>query len=137
MLMPSWQNSARSHRGCPTASTSSAPVPFRRPHQFTRSSSRYSTKYLKKISKNKSMSEIKTLADQLRSRMAQPDTPPVEQPVSRKKSPKAAVVPQIVELLRAYELNDHKSMVHVRFDAKTAQVLHNFKMATGVEVTRL
>lgn len=83
------------------------------------------------------MSEIKTLADQLRSRMAQPDTPPVEQPVIRKKSPKAAVVPPIVELLRAYDLNDHKSMVHVRFDAKTAQVLHNFKMATGVEVTRL
>jgi len=28
-------------------------------------------------------------------------------------------------------------MVHVRFNRQTAQMLHHFKMATGVEVTRL
>jgi hypothetical protein len=84
------------------------------------------------------MNQIKTLADQLRDRMAKPDTPlPEEKPVIKKKAAKAEIVPPIVEQLRAYDLNDHKSMVHVRFDGSTAQTLHHFKMATGIEVTRL
>ncbi len=81
------------------------------------------------------MNEIKTLADQLRSRMAKPDTPEVVKP--KKKSTKPAITPPIVELIRGYDIKDHDSMVHVRFDRQTAQMLHHFKMATGVEVTRL
>ena len=84
------------------------------------------------------MNEIKTLADQLRSRMVKPDTPEPEKPVPvKKKEAKPATVPAIVEQLRAYDINGHKSMVHARFDAQTAQMLYHFKMATGVEVTRL
>ena len=81
------------------------------------------------------MNEIKTLADQLRSRMSKPDTPEKVKP--KKKSGKLAITPPIVDLLRGYNIKDHDSMVHVRFDRQTAQMLHHFKMATGVEVTRL
>jgi len=81
------------------------------------------------------MNEIKTLADQLRSRMAKPDTPEKVKP--KKKSGKLAITPPIVDLLRGYDIKDHDSMVHVRFNRQTAQMLHHFKMATGVEVTRL
>ena len=83
------------------------------------------------------MNQIKTLADQLRDRMAKPDTPlPEEKPV-KKKAVKPEIIPPIVEQLRAYDLSENKSMVHVRFDGATAQTLHHFKMATGIEVTRL
>lgn len=83
------------------------------------------------------MNQIKTLADQLRDRMAKPDTPlPEEKPV-KKKAMKPEIIPPIVEQMRAYDLSEHKSMVHVRFDGTTAQTLHHFKMATGIEVTRL
>jgi len=83
------------------------------------------------------MNQIKTLADQLRDRMAKPDTPlPEEKPI-KKKAVKTEMVPPIVEQLRGYDLKDHKSVVHARFDAATAQTLHHFKMATGIEVTRL
>ena len=81
------------------------------------------------------MNEIKTLADQLRSRMAKPDTP--EKTKTKKKSGKMTVTPPIVEVIRGYDIKEHDSMVHVRFDRQTAQLLHHFKMATGVEVTRL
>lgn len=83
------------------------------------------------------MNQIKTLADQLRDRMAKPDTPQAEEKPVRKKTAKPDSVPPIVEQLRGYDISDHKSMVHVRFDGATAQTLHHFKMATGIEVTRL
>jgi len=83
------------------------------------------------------MSEIKTLADQLRSRMAKPDIP--EKPVAapKKKAAKPKDTPAIVDALRAYDLTGHKTLVHGRFDAQTAQLLHQLKMATGIEVTRV
>ncbi|MFS2185625.1 hypothetical protein ACCC92_03065 [Mucilaginibacter sp. Mucisp84] len=83
------------------------------------------------------MNQIKTLADQLRDKMAKPDTPlPEEKPV-KKRTAKPEAIPPIVEQLRAYDLSDHKNAVHARFDGATAQTLHHFKMATGIEVTRL
>ncbi|TSJ39725.1 hypothetical protein FO440_18480 [Mucilaginibacter corticis] len=73
------------------------------------------------------MNKMKTLADQLRDRMAKPDTPlPGEKPTA-----------PVIESLRAYDMNGHKSVVHSRFDEATARTLHHFKMATGVEVNRL
>jgi len=83
------------------------------------------------------MSEIKTLADQLRSRMAKPDTPQKPTPAVKKKAAKPAVIPAIIDQLRAYDLTGHKTLVHGRFDAQTAQLLHHLKMATGIEVTRV
>ena len=77
------------------------------------------------------MSEIKTLADQLRRKMGKPDPP------ANEKKTKPAEVVQILELLRAFDIAGNKSLVHARFDGQTAQMLHHFKMATGIEVTRL
>lgn len=83
------------------------------------------------------MNQIKTLADQLRDKMAKPDTPLPDEKTVKKKTVKADMIPPIIEQLRGYDLSDHKSMVHARFDSATAQTLHHFKMATGIEVTRL
>ena len=83
------------------------------------------------------MSEIKTLADQLRSQMAKPDTPPAGKAPSKKKPAPADTAAPILELLRACDLSGHKSMLHARFDTATAQMLHHFKMATGIEVNRV
>ena len=84
------------------------------------------------------MSEIKSLADQLRSKIAKPDTPAVaEAPAEKKKEKRTAIVPPIVELLRAYDLADHKNMLHVRFETQTAQMLYHLKMATGIEVNKV
>ncbi len=82
------------------------------------------------------MNEIKTLADQLRNRMAKPDTPQ-RTTAPKKKAAKPSEIPQIIELLRGFDINGNKSLVHARFDRQTAQMLHHFKMATGIEVTRL
>ena len=83
------------------------------------------------------MSEIKTLADQLRSRMAKPDTP--EKPVAtqKKKTGKPSETPPVIEQIRALDIEGNKTLVHARFDAQTAQLIHHLKMATGIEVTRL
>jgi len=84
------------------------------------------------------MSEIRSLADQLRSKIGKPDTPVThEVAAEKKKEKKAAVIPPVIELLRAYDLADHKSMVHIRFENHTAQMLHHLKMATGVEVNKV
>jgi hypothetical protein len=83
------------------------------------------------------MSEIKTLADQLRSRMAKPDTPAQPVAAPKKKAAQPKEPPAIIGALRAYDLNGHKTLVHGRFDAQTAQLLHQLKMATGIEVNRV
>lgn len=86
------------------------------------------------------MDEMKTLADQLRSQMKQPGEPQENHsPVNNSaQSPEAPTKdPTILELLRAFDNSDHKSMVHVRFDAKTLRTMNQFKMATGVDVTKL
>lgn len=42
----------------------------------------------------------------------------------------------ILKALLAYDNSDNKSMVHVRFDKQTVDIMNKFKMATGVDVTR-
>lgn len=90
------------------------------------------------------MSEMKSLAEQLRSQIAKPaanDAPaktrPKENKIIKPESHGPPPVPKLIQELQAYDNSDHKSMVHVRFDAQTAQMLAHFKMATGVEVTRV
>lgn len=83
------------------------------------------------------MNEMKTLADQLRSKMSKPDTPEKEKTPAKKKSNEPAETPQIVDSLRGYDITGNKSLVHARFDAQTAQLLHHFKLATGIENTRV
>lgn len=84
------------------------------------------------------MNEIKSLADQLRNRIAKSDAPAVEKPPPQKKKEKKALEsPPILDKLRAYDLADNKSMIHVRFENPTAQLLHHLKMATGIEVNKV
>jgi hypothetical protein len=94
------------------------------------------------------MSDIKSLADRLRSKMNKPAVESLTGSKGKKdktanakevnpKSNAPPQIPAILEEIRAYNYTDHKSMVHVRFDAKTLQVMNQFKMATGVDVTRL
>lgn len=69
------------------------------------------------------MNEIKSLADQLRTNINQQAKPPP--------------VPEILERIRKYDNRDHKSLMHIRFDAGTIKTLNQFKMATGIDVTKL
>lgn len=69
------------------------------------------------------MSEIKSLADQLRTNINQQAKPPP--------------VPEILQHIRKYDNRDHKGLMHIRFDAATITMMGQFKMATGVDVTKL
>ncbi len=84
------------------------------------------------------MSEIRSLADQLRSRIAGNGTEaPVRSPPEKKKTKDPEADVAILDLLRAYDLTGHKSMVHVRFEGPTAQMLQHLKLATGIEVNKV
>jgi hypothetical protein len=82
------------------------------------------------------MTKITSLADEIRNRIAQPSDAQ-EQPKAHKPKKQKAEEAEILQLIRAYDNANHKSLVHVRFDEKTVQTLNHFKMATGVDVTRL
>ncbi|MDB5086728.1 MAG: hypothetical protein JWR09_722 [Mucilaginibacter sp.] len=43
----------------------------------------------------------------------------------------------VLRSLFAYDNSNHKSMAHIRFDANTIDLINKFKMATGVENTKL
>lgn len=82
------------------------------------------------------MAKITSLADEIRQRIAQPE--PVVKPEAKPKTKKgAAAEAEIMQLLRAFDNSGHKSLVHVRFDAQTVKTLNHFKMATGVDLTKL
>jgi alpha/beta superfamily hydrolase len=83
------------------------------------------------------MNEIKTLADQLRSRMAKPDIPDNNLKAEKKKRAKPPDTPAIVEQLRTLDVSANKTLIHARVDTQTAQLIHHLKTATGIEVTRL
>lgn len=83
------------------------------------------------------MNEIKTLADQLRSRMAKPDTPEKTKKPEKNKATKPPDIPVILEQLRALDISANKTLIHARVDSQTAQLIHHLKTATGIEVTRL
>ena len=82
------------------------------------------------------MSEMKSLADKLRSSISEPVNAPVVKKLTKAKAQKQPD-PDILAQIKAYDTTGHKSMVHARFDAKTAQMLSHFKMATGVENTKI
>jgi len=95
------------------------------------------------------MNNIKSLADQLRIKMAAPDIPLTQGKNGKKKlgaaksssptdqSDSHQLSADILQDINLYDNSNHKNMVHVRFDEKTAQLLNHFKMATGVEITKL
>ena len=73
------------------------------------------------------MSEIKSLADKLRNNINQQAAPEI-----KNKPP-----PEILQRIRKYDNRDHKGLMHIRFNAETIKLLNQFKMATGVDVTKL
>jgi len=75
------------------------------------------------------MKEIKSLADQLRSHINKQEAP--------KLAAKAPEIPEILKRIRAYDNRHHKGLMHIRFDSDTIKLLNQFKMATGVDVTKL
>lgn len=74
---------------------------------------------------------MKSLADQLREELIKPATKQVKH---RTAKPPAA---GIIEAIKSYDNADHKTMVHVRFDSRTADLMNKFKFAAGVDVTKL
>jgi|GEM_PF-2629973 len=80
------------------------------------------------------MSELKSLADQLRNKIANKEAPIKPEPQKKKKPEEPAA---ILEALRTYDLADHDSMIHVRFENPTATLLHHLKRATGIEVNKV
>jgi len=79
------------------------------------------------------MSELKSLADQLRNKINSPK----EAPPAKKITKQTEAAPVILDALRAYDLAGHDSMLHVRFENPTAALLHHLKRATGIEVNKV
>ncbi len=80
------------------------------------------------------MAKITSLADEIRSRIAQPPEPAAASPATKKPATSEA---EILQQLKAYDNADHKTLVHVRFDKQTVRTLNQLKLATGIDVTRL
>jgi len=83
------------------------------------------------------MGNMKSLADQLREELGRPGAKTEKAVKSEKKAKLKEVNYPILEAIKNFDSSLHKSMVHVRFDDKTVRTMNQFKMATGVDVTRL
>lgn len=87
------------------------------------------------------MENMKSLADQIREQLVKPASEEIPGETDKgSKSPrkgKQKEIPQIIADIIAYDNSANKSMVHARFDDKTVRMMNHFKMATGVDVTRL
>jgi hypothetical protein len=90
------------------------------------------------------MEKMKSLADQLREKMVKPAPlkPPenafqaVDNPKKTRKKAGKAVDSDLLKALFDYDNSNHKSMVHIRFDKPTVDLLNKFKMAAGIDVTK-
>jgi hypothetical protein len=85
------------------------------------------------------MENLKSLADQLREELGKPGAKNKEK--TTKTSAEKTVKPkqlqlEIIEAIKSFDNSDFKTMVHVRFDAKTTDLMNRFKLAAGVDVTR-
>ncbi|WP_214070053.1 hypothetical protein [Mucilaginibacter sp. dw_454] len=79
------------------------------------------------------MAKITSLADEIRNKIASEKTAPKKTVAARKINTDVAIIAAI----EAYDNSGHKSMVHVRFDEQTVKTLNHFKMATGIDTTKL
>jgi len=91
------------------------------------------------------MNKIKSLADQLRDRIA---TPEQILPSSKPKNglaahPKIRIKPakvassDLLQQIMEYDSSSNRAMVHVKLDDDTAKLVRHFKMATGIDNVRL
>jgi len=90
------------------------------------------------------MENMKSLADQIREQLVKPagtavpatpdtgegKTTPVRKVRVKEQAP-------VITAIIAYDNSANKSMVHARFDERTVKTMNQFKMATGVDVTKL
>lgn len=87
------------------------------------------------------MENMKSLADQIREQLVKPASGEpaghTDKAVKTTGRSKPKELPQIIADIIAYDNSSNKSMVHARFDEKTVRTMNQFKMATGIEVTRL
>lgn len=85
------------------------------------------------------MENIKSLADQIREELKNPQNPPKVKKETAKTVKANKARPPDSSLLAALEVFDtssNKSMVHVRFDDKTLILMNQFKLASGVDVSK-
>lgn len=82
---------------------------------------------------------MKSLADQLREQLVKPGDKKnkAEKPEGKKKGNQKNIESAIMAALIAYDNSENKSMVHARFDERTVRTMNQFKMATGIDVTKL
>jgi hypothetical protein len=78
------------------------------------------------------MEKMKTLADQLREQLVTNNKQPHKSKAQEKKFQST-----ILDAIMAYDNSMNKSMVHARFDPQTLKLMNHFKMATGVDVTKM
>lgn len=91
------------------------------------------------------MNKIKSLADQLRDRIATPEQilpvsiPKKVLPALPKISNKSAKVASsdLIQQMLDYDSSSNRAMVHVKLDDETAKLVRHFKMATGIDNVRL
>ncbi|QJD95955.1 hypothetical protein HH214_08740 [Mucilaginibacter robiniae] len=87
------------------------------------------------------MENLKSLADQLREELGKPEKGTQKNKVTKPAAPvpkKPASGPaEIVKAIQTYDNTHHKTMVHVRFDTRTVDLMNRFKLAAGVDVTKL
>lgn len=87
------------------------------------------------------MENMKSLADQIREQLVKPASGEVangtDKSIKNPRKGKQKEMPRIIADIIAYDNSANKSMVHARFDEKTVRTMNQFKMATGVDVTRL
>lgn len=83
------------------------------------------------------MEKMKSLADQLREQLVKPanEKTKAAKPEAKKKSKELESA--IMAALLAYDNSENKSVVHARFDERMARTMNQFKMATGIDVTKL
>ena len=83
---------------------------------------------------------MKSLADQIRQQLVKPDAERLENPGSpvskTPRKPKTKEIPALIADMLAYDTGNNKNMVHARFDEKTVRTMNQFKMATGIDVSR-
>jgi len=83
---------------------------------------------------------MKSLADQLREQMENSGGKRAglkkgESKVAPPVKPKKTTFP-VLEQMIAFDNGTNKTLVHSRFDSKTADLMNKFKMATNVDVTK-
>jgi hypothetical protein len=84
------------------------------------------------------MANIKLLADQIREELKNPtkSTPGKTTPKQQRKVKDKPPDSGFLTLLQAFDTTDNKSMVHVRFDEKTLRLMNQFKLATGIDISK-